>query len=253
MLADFWYERHFMDFFGKSSFSERNRTLWIPVFTGMTETREFFAYSSFSYTILGFIILLSISHIMDITSLLTSALAGGAAEKLATQLGVESTVAKKMIALGAPVLLSRLAKNASSPDGAAALYNTLDKHATPKKSITETDTTDGMKMLGHIFGADQEDTLSTVASEAGVSPSQAGGALAALAPILMGALGQQKASGGLDLGSLAGLLTQTTSATNKNSLMTSLATSLLDKNGDGQIQDDMLRMGVNWLKNKFMG
>jgi hypothetical protein len=36
---------------------------------------------------------------MDISQLLETALASGAADKLATKLGVESSVAKKMIAL----------------------------------------------------------------------------------------------------------------------------------------------------------
>jgi hypothetical protein len=69
----------------------------------------------------------------------------------------------------------------------------------------------------------------------------------------MSGLGEAKAKGNLDLGSLAGMLGGATKASSDNSLMTSLATSLLDKNGDGQVQDDLLRMGTNWLKKKFMG
>lgn len=51
---------------------------------------------------------------MDISSLLETALASGAADKLATKLGVDNPTAKKMIALGAPLLLSQLSKNAES-------------------------------------------------------------------------------------------------------------------------------------------
>ena len=53
---------------------------------------------------------------MDISSLIQNAIASGAVEKLATKLGVDNAGAKKLIALGAPVLLEKLSKNAETPE-----------------------------------------------------------------------------------------------------------------------------------------
>jgi hypothetical protein len=188
---------------------------------------------------------------MDISSLLKAWLAAGGAQKIAAKLGVSNPIALKLIALGTPVLLSRMSKNAASEEGAKSLFSALDKHKGPK-TIDDVDENDGFKILSHVFENDDSD-LDKVAVEAWVSKDQAKGALASLAPLLMSGLGQQKASGNLDLGSLAGMLGGATKASSDNSLMTSLATSLLDKDGDGDIKDDMMKMGVNWLKNKFMG
>jgi hypothetical protein len=187
---------------------------------------------------------------MNISSLLKSWLAAWGAQKIAKKLGIDNPLALKLIALGAPVLLARMSKNAESEEWKTALYKALDKHQTAKNDIDDDDT-DGQKILGHVFGDDDSD-LDKVASEAWVSRDQAKGALASLAPLLMSGLGQEKASGNLDLGSLAGMLGGATKASSDNSLMTSLATSLLDKDGDGDIKDDMMNMWVNWLKKKFM-
>lgn len=191
---------------------------------------------------------------MDISSLLTSALAGGAASKIANSLGVDNATAQKLIAIGTPMLLNQMKKNAETPDGAEALSKALDKHPKTKDvtALASADTlADGKKILGHLFGGDEDTTTEDIAAKAGVSKEQAGGLLAGLAPLLMGALGEQKATGGLDTASIIGMLGKAAGGTSEKSLMTSLATSFLDKNGDGQIQDDVLRMGMNWLKNKI--
>lgn len=187
---------------------------------------------------------------MDISTLLETALASGAADKLATKLWVDNAVAKKMIALGAPLLLSQLSKNAESEEGANSLYNALDKHTSAKTDIDDDDT-DGQKIISHIFGGEKDTTASKIAKEAGVSKEQAGGALASLAPLLLGALGEEKSKWGLSLENLAWVLGDTTKAVNSNSMLQSLAVSLLDKNNDGDYKDDLLRMGANWLKKQF--
>ena len=187
---------------------------------------------------------------MDISSLLETALASGAADKLATKLGVDNPTAKKMIALGAPLLLSQLSKNAESNEWASALYNALDKHTSAKTDIDDDDT-DGQKILSHVFGNEKETTAEKIAKEAWVSKEQAGGALASLAPLLLGALGEEKSKGVLSLENLRGVLGDTTKAVNSNSMLQNLAVSLLDKNNDGDYKDDLLRMGANWLKKQF--
>lgn len=192
---------------------------------------------------------------MDISSLLSSALNGGAASQIATSLGVDNATAQKLIAIGTPLLLNQMDKNAQTPAGAEAFSKALDKHKKGKTSIDDLTSSeslaDGKKIISHILGSDTESTTTHLAQKAGVSPEQASGLLARLAPLLMGALGEQKASNGLDTSAIVGLLSETAGSTSEKSLLSSLATSFLDKNGDGKIQDDIIRMGMNWLKNRF--
>ncbi|GAB0174216.1 MAG: hypothetical protein HHAS10_00950 [Candidatus Altimarinota bacterium] len=185
---------------------------------------------------------------MDISSLLQSAIASGATDKIAAKLGVDNAQAKKLIALGAPLLLEKLSKNAESQEGASALYDALDKHTSAKTDIDDDDT-DGQKIIGHIFGDEKETTADTIARESGVSKSQAGSALAAIAPLLLGALGEEKSKGGITLDNLSGVLSSTSK--NSRSMLESLAVNLLDKNNDGDYKDDLLRMGADWLKKQF--
>jgi hypothetical protein len=65
-----------------------------------------------------------------------------------------------------------------------------------------------------------------------------------LAPLVMGSLGKAKKEGWLDASAIAWLVT----GASKNS---SMLTMFLDKNGDGDVKDDLLKMGMNYLKGKF--
>jgi len=66
--------------------------------------------------------------------------------------------------------------------------------------------TDGMGIIGHILGDQQESTAQQVSESSGLSMGQVMKLLPVLAPILMNVLGKAKSQGGLDLGSLAGII-----------------------------------------------
>lgn len=191
---------------------------------------------------------------MDISSLLSDALAWGAATKIANALGIDNAAAQKLIAIGAPALLNQMHKNAQTPEGAEALSKALDKH--PKTKTVDTLTsaewqTEGKKIVDHILWDQSDATTADIAAKAGVSTTQASGLLSGLAPLLMWALGEQKATNGLDTSDIVGLIEKTATGTSQSGLMNSLATSFLDKNGDGNIKDDILNMWMNWLKGKI--
>ena len=67
----------------------------------------------------------------------------------------------------------------------------------------------------------------------------------------MGIIGEKRVSSKLDTTGLIKLLSKTIGTTSEKSVLSSLTTSLLDKNGDGKVQDDIIRIGINWLKNKL--
>ena len=138
------------------------------------------------------------------------------------------------------------------------------------------------KILGKVFGGNSEQAASSVAQEAGISTGQAGGLMAMLAPMLMGALGK---AGGGDLqptglsGMLGGLLgggggggglgamlggllgggggsgdaaTATPAGGGAAAGMMGKVTGMLDQNKDGSIVDDVQRMAKGGMLQKLM-
>src|SRR6185503_8790738 len=65
---------------------------------------------------------------------------------------------------------------------------------------------DGAAILGHVFGGQTGAVQSKVSAVGGLNPAQGGQLLQMLAPLIMGYLGRQKSSGGLDIGSLGQIL-----------------------------------------------
>jgi hypothetical protein len=120
--------------------------------------------------------------------------------------------AERGAGLGLEAILGGLAGNAKDPAGAKAIFDTLDRHdgsvvadVASKFGSSET-AADGDKILGHIFGGDKAAVTQNLAQKSGLDVGAIAKMLPALAPIVMGMLGQKKASGDLDAGGLAGML-----------------------------------------------
>lgn len=117
-------------------------------------------------------------------------------------------------------LLGGLANNASSEGGLSALGAALDRDhdgsmlddlagmvgGMLQGSGTSSQATNGLGMLNHILGDRQEAAAEQIGQSSGLSAGQIMKLLPVLAPIVMSVLGKTKSQGGLDLGSLAGVL-----------------------------------------------
>lgn len=135
----------------------------------------------------------------------------GAVEQIASRLGVSPEQANSAVGAGLPAILAGLAKNAQRPDGASALASALDKDH--DGSVLEDDgyfdtyqQKNGAGILGHVFGNQTGAVGSQVSALGGLDPAQGGQLLQMLAPLVMGFLGKQKSSGGLDVSDLAAML-----------------------------------------------
>lgn len=135
----------------------------------------------------------------------------GAIDRIAGQLGVSSDQANSAVSAGLPAILAGLAKNTEKPGGAAALSTALDKDH--DGSVLEDDSyfssyqdKNGAGILGHVFGEKTNAVQSQVSALGGLPSAQGGQLLQMLAPLVMGYLGKQKSSGGLDVGDLAQIL-----------------------------------------------
>ena len=80
-------------------------------------------------------------------------------DDIAEKLGVSPDVAKAAVEQGGAVLLSGLAKNASTPEGSSAIEEALKRHEGGSKATTvdDIDQRDGGKIVTHILGAKEKD------------------------------------------------------------------------------------------------
>lgn len=176
-------------------------------------------------------------------------LGGDTVAKLGQQLGADSATTQQAVGAALPAILGALARNAQSPDGAAALAGALDKDHDGSvldnlsSVLGAGGTANGASILKHVFGEKQGAVESAVGASSGLDDAQAAKVLAMLAPIVMGALGSAKRSRGLDAGGLASMLGQEKSAISSQAggplggLM-----NLIDRDKDGSVVDDLTGM-----------
>lgn len=165
-------------------------------------------------------------------------------------------------------LLSGLAKNAATPEGANSLANALDRdhdgsvldnlmgllgggQVAPEQSRA----LKGSSIIKHILGDRQGGAVDMISQVSGLESDKTSNLMTTLAPMVMGLLGQQKRQGGLDVGSLVGLLSNNAQQQQQSSNpLLNIATSFLDKDGDGSAMDDIAGMvGKKLLGNLFGG
>ena len=76
--------------------------------------------------------------------------------QVASQLGVDEAQAEQAVRYALPALVSGMAANAGDPAGAASLNEALGQHiddaADGGVDIGQVDTTDGEKIVHHVFG-----------------------------------------------------------------------------------------------------
>jgi len=136
--------------------------------------------------------------------------------KIASVLGLDRNLAQKTIAGAIPALLASLADVASTPNGARQLTNTLAQQSDSLENLRNlvggagqnlvADT--GTNMLSGLFGGGTLDTMAqTIGKFAGIGEGTSKSLLGMLGPVVLGALGQQQRSMGLDASGLASLLT----------------------------------------------
>lgn len=188
--------------------------------------------------------------------------------QLAKQIGAEPEQTSSAISGILPALIGGLSKNAASTEGANALSNALEKDHDGgglsdlmgmfTNAMNPQDTgrsTNGLGILQHILGEKQGGIAQMVAQMSGLNTNSTSGLMASLAPMVMGLLGQQKKSSGLDASGIASLLTnnnqQMQQQASQNPAM-GFITQMLDADGDGSMIDDIAgKVGKSILGNLF--
>lgn len=192
----------------------------------------------------------------DLMQAIAAQLQGGAMTQLSNQLGTDSRSTQNAVQAALPVLLGALAKNSASSGGADALSSALDRDH--DGSILDDlggflgggAGTDGAAILGHVLGARQPTVQAGIGKATGLGSDQIGQLLQMLAPVVLGYLGRQKRQQGLNAGTLGELLgTQSAQAQAQSPALGALA-SLLDRDDDGTIIDDLGGMLGSFLSGR---
>ena len=181
---------------------------------------------------------------MDFTNLIQGAIGQQIIGSAANQLGINESQAQSAVSAAVPFLLSALNKNAQN-GGAEGISAALDNH---NGGILDNlsgflgqggNQQDALGILGHVLGNNQQNVESAISKQSGLNMGQVTQILALVAPIVMGYLGRQKQSEGLDSNGIAGLLgglvggSNTTS--NQGGINLGGFEKLLDQDGDGQL------------------
>ena len=184
---------------------------------------------------------------MDLLKLLTNLSSNQTAlNQLNQSVDAKPTQVQKLVQLGLPMLMEALNRNASTPQGAQALTSALEQHQEDNTDdltgfIEKVDTEDGSKILQHVFENKNQMVQNNLSKQTGLNTNQVGSLMAKLAPLMLGALGNQKKAQNLDatgVASLASTLTKGLQQSGGGNLF-SLAKQLLDADKDGDIMDDL--------------
>ena len=150
-------------------------------------------------------------------STITQVLSSNLITRIASSLGLDKTVAEKALQAGIPSLLAALTSLVSKPGGAAALNGAIARQepgvlsnlvsvigGSAQKSLID----NGASTLTSLLGGTTTSALTNAVSKyAGIGDSNSKSLMGLLAPVVMGVLGQQQRTSGLDATGLARLLT----------------------------------------------
>lgn len=152
---------------------------------------------------------------MNLLEMTKGAINSQVAAQIGTALGIDGPTATSAINAALPAIFGGLARQASTPAGAASVFGALDRvDATmvdnlgaalsggKLQSLIEL----GTKLLPTIFGSNYSSVFATLGRITGLGTGKIGPLLGMLAPIVIGMLAKVKKSSGLDLTAFSRLL-----------------------------------------------
>lgn len=162
-------------------------------------------------------------------------------------------------------LTGALAKNASTDQGVRSLNDALDRDhdggilenfmdligGNTQPAPQQQRAMNGAGIMKHLLGNNQSGALDMISKMSGLNSNQSGGLMQMLAPMVLGMLGKQKKSQGLDMAGIASMLSGTVAQQKQANPAMNLISGFLDQNGDGSMVDDVAGMGMKMLGNFF--
>lgn len=198
---------------------------------------------------------------MDILDLVKGQLNNPAVlEQLSGQIGGSKEQTAAGIESALPTILGALSRGSQSEQGQSALMSFLDKDG--DGDIMDdlqgyigggNDTNGGSDIINQFLGNKKGNVEQAISQNSGLSQGASSNLLTQIAPMILNQLkggGKQQGGGGLDIGSILGLLQNQGQQTKKGGNLGFVA-NLLDQDGDGDITDDAIGIGKKLLGGFF--
>ena len=194
----------------------------------------------------------------EILEALTKQFGGDVLSSISNQTGIDKGQAGSVLSAALPVLVGALAKNSSQSQGADSLHQALARDHDGSilddlgGFIQNANSGPGAGILKHMLGGHRTGVEQSIGRQTGVDASSIGSILEIAAPILMGMLGRQQRSNHMDSGGIADLLKNSASQMSRQSPQGGdLISQMLDQDGDGDISDDVTKIGIDLLGKFF--
>lgn len=172
-----------------------------------------------------------------------------AISQLSRQLGTDENTTRQAVPAALTALLGGLSHNASQPQGAQQLAGALSRDHDGSLLDNLSDFFgnpqggQGAGILGHVFGNRTPAVESQVGRATGLNQGQVARLLMLLAPVVLAALSRRKQQQSLDPGGISDILRgEREQIEQRNPQNRGLLESILDRDGDGQIIDDLTGM-----------
>jgi hypothetical protein len=215
---------------------------------------------------------------MDITDLLQGPMKDIIINQVGSQLGLGNSQQTNSAVDGIfATLLNAVSHNASTPEGAGGLMSALDRDhdgsilndlggfLSGAVKPENPNTANGTGILNHLLGDKQETAAASISKVSGIDTGKILQMMATLAPVVLGMLGkfknqtapqqpqQSQAQAPQQGGGLLDFIQNATKTVNQQPATQSIFSKLLDKDGDGNMMDDLAEMGMKSIFGKFLG
>jgi hypothetical protein len=191
----------------------------------------------------------------NLVEAITNLFSGETLTKLSHNIGADPAATGKAIGAAVPAFIGAMADKARENGGGEALLGLLNSETNRQNGIADGSVLDGIddvvtaptpfggiETLQILFGTAQPDIEHKIGQVSGLSTGVIARLLPVLAPVLMGFLGREVTTKGLDAASLTAFLSdqQGFLRTNAPGLLGFL--ERIDANDDGRITDDIQRL-----------
>jgi hypothetical protein len=194
----------------------------------------------------------------SVFDMLIKQMGGEVTKQISKQLGASENTTKNAMPKVVGLLLGALANNTRRPGGAEALNDALTEDHDGGilddigGFLDDFKQGEGDGILGHVLGDKRGAVEQKLSSDTGLDIGSIANLLTMVAPMVLGLLGKTQRQSGLDAEGLAGLLqTERSRALQSAPQSANILSQLLDADGDGDVKDDVAKMGLGFLSRLF--
>ena len=198
---------------------------------------------------------------MNVLDILQGNLGSEVIDQFSNRLGTEKDKTQVAAQSAVSILLSAMNKNARSSKQAGGLFDALTQDHdggllddvmayAAGQAVSNSRAVNGAGILGHLLGKKQSGAVEMLTKVSGLDKDKTGPLLEMLAPIVMGAVGKNVKQQGLNKGGLTDLLDGVMRSGHQNQQEQSMIEKLLDADGDGSVLDDLLNIGMKFLRRR---